>query len=101
MSLLPDVRLWLRKPATWDAVSTVLEADGHDDVYDLSDDSHRLDVVQIVCEALTRLEVLPGTWPVVLDVPAGFVRMPDGAVFTLEETHRDPRGPGDPEVGDS
>ena len=42
----------LTDPNTWDAVAQVMGE--HDYTYDLSDRSHRLDVVQIVCEALAR-----------------------------------------------
>lgn len=52
----PDVatRKWLKDPATWEAVSAaVATVTTHE--YDLEDSSHRLDVVQIVCEAVARL----------------------------------------------
>jgi hypothetical protein len=45
-----DVPATLRDPQTWERVA---ERIGHHPyTYDLSDSSHRLDVVQIVCEAL-------------------------------------------------
>lgn len=39
----------LRKPETWEAVAAAIGE--HPYTYDLDDDSHRMDVVQIVCEA--------------------------------------------------
>lgn len=43
----------LRKPETWERIADAL-AD-KDYSYDLSDSSERLDIVQIVCEAIFRV----------------------------------------------
>lgn len=45
--------LRLNDPALWEQVSTAIG--DHPYTYDLGDDSHRLDVVQIVCEALAEV----------------------------------------------
>lgn len=42
----------LTDPATWDAVA--VQIGHHPYTYDLSDSSHLLDVVQIVCEAAAK-----------------------------------------------
>lgn len=42
----------LRSPVFWDAVAQRIGDNDHE--YDLGDASHRLDVVQIVCEAASR-----------------------------------------------
>jgi hypothetical protein len=50
-----DMAKWLTDPKTWEAASEAIGMHPH--YYDLSDASHRLDAVQIVCEALAL--VLP------------------------------------------
>jgi hypothetical protein len=46
------VKKWLTSPDAWDLIA---EAIGdHSYEYDLGDSSHRLDVVQIVCQAAAR-----------------------------------------------
>lgn len=47
-----DVAEWLLDPETWIGAAEAIGK--HDFTYDLSDSSHRMDVVQIVCEALTK-----------------------------------------------
>ena len=43
----------MRKFETWERVAEIIG--DHQYTYDLSDSSHRLDVVQIVCEALAKI----------------------------------------------
>lgn len=45
--------LRLNDPDLWEQVSAAIGA--HPYTYDLSDDSHRMDVVQIVCLALAEV----------------------------------------------
>ena len=47
-----DVRGWLLDFDTWERVAERIGK--HPFTYDLDDSSHRLDVVQIVCEALAK-----------------------------------------------
>lgn len=49
-SLSREQHDWLRDPETWENAAEAIGKNDH--LYDLGDSSHRLDVVQIVCQAL-------------------------------------------------
>jgi hypothetical protein len=51
VNLIADVVLM--KPDTWEAVAGEMKGRGF--TYDLDDDSHRMDIAQLVCEALFRI----------------------------------------------
>jgi hypothetical protein len=54
---MTDIAGWLASPSTWEKVAAAIGP--HPYTYDLDDRSHRLDVVQIVMEAASRLVVQP------------------------------------------
>ena len=60
MSDLDDttVEARLGDPRVWDRIAEAIGK--HPYEYDMGDDSHRLDVVQIVCEAILRSRVTRG-----------------------------------------